>query len=113
MVEGGINPLKSIHSLLRRQLKRYFGDSFTVPEEWRGFVSAVNDAYREFDTDRAMLERSLDLSSHELLQANSEMRERTSQIETANRLLEQEIARTNEMAVKAQAANEADLAQQI
>jgi two-component system, sensor histidine kinase and response regulator len=106
--------LESLHSLLRRQLKRYFGDSFTVPEEWRGFISAVNDAYREFDTDRGMLERSLDLSSHELLHANSEMRaifqisqDRTSQLETANRLLEQEIARTNDMAIKAQAANEA------
>ncbi len=106
--------MESLHSLLRRQLKRYFGDSFRVPEEWRGFISAVNDAYREFDTDRGMLERSLDLSSHELLQANSEMRaifqisqDRTSQLETANRLLEQEIARTNDMAIKAQAANEA------
>jgi two-component system, sensor histidine kinase and response regulator len=106
--------LESMHSLLRRQLRRCFGESFTVPEEWRGFVSAVNDAYREFDTDRGMLERSLDLSSHELLQANSEMRaifqisqDRTSQLETANRMLEHEIARTNEMAIKAQAANEA------
>ena len=61
VLQGGINPLESLHSLLRCQLKRYFGDSFRVPEEWRGFISAVNDAYREFDTDRGMLERSLDL----------------------------------------------------
>ena len=62
-----------MHSLLIRQLRRYYGDSFTIPEEWQGFISAVNDAYREFDTDRELLERSLDLSSQELLQANSEM----------------------------------------
>jgi PAS domain S-box-containing protein len=66
--------LDTMHSLLKRQLRRHFGDSSSVPEEWRGFVQAVNEAYREFDMDRGMLERSLDLSSQELLQANSEMR---------------------------------------
>jgi PAS domain S-box-containing protein len=45
-----------------------------VPEDWQGFIDSVNDAYWESETDRGMLERSLELSSHELLQANSEMR---------------------------------------
>ena len=62
------------HSLLKRQLKRCFGDAFRIPKEWQGFVSAVNAAYQEFDVDRETLERSLELSSQELLQANSEMR---------------------------------------
>jgi len=62
------------HSLLRRQLKRHFpgADGFAGP--WTEFLAAVDAAYAAFDDDRAMLERSLDLSSHELLQANSEMR---------------------------------------
>jgi len=42
--------------------------------ECREFLDAVDAAYRQFDTDRAMLERSLELSSQELLQANSEIR---------------------------------------
>ena len=62
------------HSLLRRQLKKIFGEQVTIPEKWQQFVEAVNTAYKEFDTDRNMLERSLELSSQELLQANSEMR---------------------------------------
>ena len=62
------------HSLLKRQLKRHFGEPFDVPEQWRGFVERINDAYREFDADRGMLEHSLDLSSQELLDANTEMR---------------------------------------
>jgi PAS domain S-box-containing protein len=62
------------HSLLKRQLKKYFGASKSVPPEWKGFIEAVDAAYREFDADRAMLERSLELSSQELLRANTEMR---------------------------------------
>lgn len=66
--------MEQMHSLLKRQLKKYFGASIQIPREWEGFIEAVDAAYREFDADRSMLERSLDLSSHELLQANSEMR---------------------------------------
>ncbi|MFO1476842.1 MAG: response regulator [Verrucomicrobiota bacterium] len=62
------------HSLLKRQLKRFFGPGAAVPESLKPFVSAVNESYHGFDDDRAMLERSLELSSQELLQANSQMR---------------------------------------
>jgi len=63
-----------MHNLLKRQLRRCFGDHFQLPEEWAEFIGIVNAAYRESDADRAMLERALELSSQELLQANSEMR---------------------------------------
>lgn len=64
----------SMHSLLRRQLKRFFADPSNLPEELTGFIQAVNDAYMQSDNDRGMLERSLDLSSQELMHANSELR---------------------------------------
>ncbi len=63
-----------MHGLLRRQLKKAFGESFSVPRGWKGFIEMVNTAYRESDTDRNMLERSLELSSQELSEMNSEMR---------------------------------------
>ena len=59
-----------LHSLLKRQLKQYFG-SDTPPAQ---FIEAINKAYFAFDEDRNMLERSLDFSSQELFQANSDMR---------------------------------------
>ena len=62
-----------MHSLLRRQLKRCFPDD-NVPDALQPLLDAIDQAYHEFDNDRAMLERSLDLSSQELLQANSELR---------------------------------------
>jgi diguanylate cyclase (GGDEF)-like protein/PAS domain S-box-containing protein len=66
--------LELLHSLLKRQLKKYRVDSEVLSKQCQHFLAAVNEAYRQFDADRAMLERSLDLSSKELLQANSEMR---------------------------------------
>lgn len=66
--------MEHIHSLLKRQLKRCFGDNASIPDEWQEFIRMVNEAYQESDIDREMLERSLDLSSQELLEANSQMR---------------------------------------
>jgi signal transduction histidine kinase len=62
------------HSLLKRQLKLFFGGAERIPKKWQAFIEAVDRAYLEADADRKMLERSLELSSQELLQANSEMR---------------------------------------
>ena len=61
-------------SLLKRQLKRFFGNDCSVPAEWQGFVAAVDSAYGEFVVDYRLMERSMELSSQELLEANSEIR---------------------------------------
>jgi PAS domain S-box-containing protein len=63
-----------MHSLLARQLKNIFGSTDDIMPEWQGFLKNVDDAYHQSDADRLMLERALDLSSEELMQANSEMR---------------------------------------
>lgn len=65
------------HSLLTRQIRRHFGGEENVPDSecCRAFLDAVNDAYWQSDADRAMLERSMELSSEELMQANSALRQ--------------------------------------
>jgi diguanylate cyclase (GGDEF)-like protein/PAS domain S-box-containing protein len=61
-----------LHTLLLRQLRKWFPKG--APEGSATFIEAVNSAYHQFDDDRRMLERSLDLSSQELMQANNELR---------------------------------------
>ena len=63
----------SYHSLLRRQIKVHLGEQGRLNPEIQSFIAAVNEAYREFDADRSVLERSLELSSQELLEANAHM----------------------------------------
>jgi two-component system cell cycle sensor histidine kinase/response regulator CckA len=91
-----------VHSLLERQLKRLLTPELRAEPAVAAFVAAVDDAYRQSDLDRSMLERSLDLSSQELLQANEELRtsqrvlaaglfERTVELEKALASLAQEM----------------------
>ncbi len=60
-----------MHSLLNRQLRRQFGD--VVPDGLLPFLSMIDRTYRDFDADRMLMERALELSSRELMQANAEL----------------------------------------
>ena len=58
-----------MHRLLQRQLRKHLGVEDEVPAALQRFLAAVDAAYADFDDDRAMLERSLELSSKELSEA--------------------------------------------
>ncbi len=61
-----------MHKLLERQVKRLLGsDPSPLPE---GFLGAVDQAYRQADEDRVLLERSMELTSQELLERYEELR---------------------------------------
>jgi signal transduction histidine kinase/CheY-like chemotaxis protein len=61
-----------MHRLLRRQLRKGLGVEGEVPAELKAFVATIDAAYADFDSDRTMLERSLELSSEELSDARDE-----------------------------------------
>lgn len=62
-----------MHPLLRRQLQRLTGGE-TPPNELEALIADVDNAYREFDADRQMVERSLELASEELIERNESLK---------------------------------------
>lgn len=73
-----------MHRLLERQLRRHFGGADKVPPEWSAFLDAVDAAYREADEDRALLERSMEISSKELVERYAELRASSASLKAAN-----------------------------
>jgi diguanylate cyclase (GGDEF)-like protein/PAS domain S-box-containing protein len=63
-----------VHSLLRRQLRRFLG-SEEPPAELKDLLAAIDSAYSESDSDREMVERSLELASGELLERNASLKQ--------------------------------------
>lgn len=64
-----------MHRLVLRQLRRHFGETDSVPEEWKAFLQEVSEAYISADEDRLLVERSLDLTSQELTQRLEERKQ--------------------------------------
>ncbi|MBN1994311.1 MAG: GAF domain-containing protein [Anaerolineae bacterium] len=64
-----------MHKLLERQLKRHIGSVDSIPKKWKSFLEVVNEAYHQTDTDRVLLERSLDLTSEELFEKNQQLQQ--------------------------------------
>lgn len=64
-----------MHRLLRRQLKKHLGIEDEIPAALQPLLTAVDAAYTDFDSDRAMLERSLELSSKELSDAHDQAKQ--------------------------------------
>lgn len=65
----------STHPLLARQLKRSKLDLSTAAPEVLELLSMVEGAYKQADFDRGILERSMELSSNELVDQNAELKQ--------------------------------------
>lgn len=59
-----------MHHLLECQIRQTFGSADMIPAQWRVFIDAVDAAYRQADSDKAQIERSLEEMSAELTQRN-------------------------------------------
>lgn len=61
-----------MHKLLVRQLRHHMGitENAEIPQQWQQFLDAVSAAYDAADQDLIMIERSLSISSAELVSRN-------------------------------------------
>ena len=65
--------MEELHKLLKRQLKKHLG-IIEIPDNLKAFIMAVDEAYKQNDDDKLMVERSLDLSSNELSEMIEQLR---------------------------------------
>jgi len=56
--------MDNFHKLLKRQLSKYIGEG-ELPEIFEPLIDAINSAYIEFERDKVLMERSLEISSRE------------------------------------------------
>ena len=62
-----------MHRLLKRQLKKVYGDTLPTSPEFIQLLQLVEQGYQDFDHDIALLGRSLDVSSGELNRINADL----------------------------------------
>ncbi|HLC50731.1 MAG TPA: PAS domain-containing protein [Candidatus Nanoarchaeia archaeon] len=67
-----------MHRTLSRQIKKFFGDNIPSSKEWDNFINSISETYAHFDEDRTLIERSMELSSKELGEANEQLKKNAS-----------------------------------
>jgi serine phosphatase RsbU (regulator of sigma subunit) len=72
------------NKLLERQIRRYLKTADVSGAEFQDLFAAISQAYTHHEEDRLLIERSLDLSSQELSDANRALREASRIIELRN-----------------------------
>ena len=64
---------KKYNKVLIRQIRKALGRNAVIPEEIQPLLELISESYDHHDNDRYMLERSIDLSSKELLETNRDL----------------------------------------
>lgn len=84
------------HKILKRQIERTLGKDYNFPPEIRALLDLVSKTYDHFDEDRALVERSLEISSQELSEKNAALQKELQEIKhNEDYINELEIAKKN------------------
>ncbi len=67
-----------MHKILERHIKRIYGDIEHVPVECLEMLKSVSKTFTDYDKEFSLIERSLEISSAELTEANQRLREEIS-----------------------------------
>jgi len=81
-----------MHKLLQRQIKRCTLRAEALPEHLQALLEAVSDAYDDFDADRRLAERALDVSSSELTEINQRLRQEVAERREAEQKLKHTVS---------------------
>lgn len=65
--------MPEFHRLLKRQLRKFFGSADNIPEDIRPFLEAINQSYIHHESDRNLIERTMEISSKELTVSNKKL----------------------------------------
>ncbi len=63
------------NKLLLKQIQKKFGSTDDLPPEMMEFLNTVSHTYDFYEKERQLIERSMDISSNELIEANGKLEE--------------------------------------
>src|SRR5947207_2370413 len=72
------------NKLLLRQIQKNFGGVDDIPENLVALFNVISNSYDHYEKDRSMIERSIELSSKEMIELNNNLRNEIKEIEKAN-----------------------------
>ncbi|MES2432058.1 MAG: sensor histidine kinase [Bacteroidota bacterium] len=79
--------MENFNKLIARQAQKYLGGLDKVPENYHAFIKAISESYDHYEKDHRLLERSIEISSSEMIELNEQLRKETEQLKKAHEQL--------------------------
>ena len=76
-----------MNKLLQRQVGKYLSKQADIPADIEKLLSVISESYDHYEKDRLMLERSIELSSGEMIELNNDLRREADASNRAHREL--------------------------
>ncbi len=80
--------MQHLNKLLLRQIQKQLGGPEKISENYFNLVQAVSASYDHYEKDRHLLERSIEISSAEMIGLNEQLRAETKELKKAHDELE-------------------------
>jgi chemotaxis family two-component system sensor kinase Cph1 len=72
------------NKLLLKQIQKKFGSAEELPAEVLELLNTVSHTYDFYERERQLIERSMDISSSELIEANNKLEEQAQKLQRSN-----------------------------
>ncbi|MBA2498140.1 MAG: PAS domain-containing protein [Chitinophagaceae bacterium] len=76
-----------MNKLLVRQIQKHFSEPDEIPDSFRKLLEVISESYDHYEKDRKLIERSIELSSDEMIELNAELRKEKEELKKAHKEL--------------------------
>ncbi len=73
-----------LNRLLQKQIQRKFGDADNLPPEVMDLLATISQTYDQYEREKQLTERSLDISSQEMLEKSAKLEQQAQMLERSN-----------------------------
>jgi light-regulated signal transduction histidine kinase (bacteriophytochrome) len=78
-----------LNRLLLKQIQKRYGDVNELPPEMLELVTTISQTYDQYEKEKQLIERSIDLSSQEMLEANNKLEQQAQKLQRSNEELKE------------------------
>lgn len=81
-----------MNKLLQRQIRKHLDNPEKIPENLFSLLQVIGDSYDHYEKDRNMIERSIEISSNEMIELNNTLRKEKDELLRTDKELEKSLS---------------------
>src|SRR3970282_1290711 len=81
-----------MNKLLQRQIRKHLDNPEEIPKKLSSLLQVISDSYDHYEKDRNMIDRSMEISSNEMVELNNNLRKEKDELLRTDKELEKSLS---------------------